>query len=261
MNTTALLFSTALAFAANVQDAAPQPGQVEDQDSAQAQMGLAQDSQTPPADLETDPLDVPIEIEPVEGQLNLADAANRAEAYLRAMTTMRARFEQIAADQTLTTGVLEIARPGRARFDYDDPNPVLVVADGATVAIADFDLETIDRAPIGATPLRFLLDEELNLVATGAVIDASRYDGRLYVSLEDPEGEVEGRLTLVFDDPDPDNADQMVFAGWYAIDALGGLTEVRLTQLETGMRISPRQFILDDEDVIGGDDRRRRRGR
>lgn len=253
MNTTALLFSAALALTANVQDVAPQPVQVEDQQPASVQ---------PEAEpVEADDLVAPIEVEPAPALISLEDAAQRVESYLTGMSTLRARFEQIASDQTITTGVLEIARPGRARFDYDDPSPVLVVADGAMVAIADFDLETIDRAPISATPLRFLLDEELALTESGAVIDAGHYDGRLYVSVEDPQGEIEGRLTLMFDDPDPDNPDLMAFAGWYAIDALGGLTEVRLTEVETGMRISPRQFVLDDEDVTGGDDRRRRRGR
>lgn len=261
MNTTALLFSAALTLTANVQDAAPQPAQAEDPSSVPVQARSEPETALETAEPVEAELDAPIDVDPAPEPITIEDAANRAEAYLMGMRTLRARFEQIAADQSITTGVLEISRPGRARFDYDDPNPVLVVADGATVAIADFDLETIDRAPIGATPLRFLLDEDLALTETGAVVDAGHYDGRLYVSLEDPQGEVEGRLTLVFDDPEPDNPDSMVFAGWYAIDALGGLTEVRLTDVETGMRISPRQFVLDDDDVMGGDDRRRRRGR
>ena len=105
-----------------------------------------------------------------------------------------------------------------------------------------------------------MLEADLDLAGSGAVVDAGRYDGRLYVTLEDPEGEVQGRLTLVFDDADPDAApDSMTLAGWYTVDAMGGLTEVSLSEVETDVRISPRQFILDDEDVMGGD--RRRRGR
>ncbi len=80
------------------------------------------------------------------------------------------------------------------------------------------------------------------------------------MTLEDPNGEIQGRLTLVFEDADPDAApNAMMLAGWYTVDAMGGMTEVRLSEIETGVRISPRQFILDDEDVMGGD--RRRRGR
>jgi hypothetical protein len=92
------------------------------------------------------------------------------------------------------------------------------------------------------------------------VADAGRADGRLYLTLVDPEGETDGRLTLIFEDPDPDRvAGEMVLAGWYAVDALGGLTEVRLSNVETGVEFNPRIFILDDEDVFGDDRRRGRR--
>jgi len=248
MDMTALLFSTALAVVASVQDAAPQPDAAAPQPVPET---------TEPV---SDPLSEPVDVAPAPVVITLEAGARRAQDWLSDLDTLRARFEQIAADASVSTGVLEIDRPGRARFDYDDPSPVLVVADGATVAIADFDLETLDRVPIGATPLRFLLNETLDLVESGAAVDAGHYDGRLYVTLEDPNAEVEGRLTLVFDDPDPQaSADTMTLAGWFAIDALGGLTEVRLSEVETGLRLSPRQFILDDEDVTGGD-RRRRRG-
>jgi len=237
MNTTAFLLSAALTLISG-----------------------AQQQTEAPAEALADPLPAAEAVEAAPGQISPEAGADRAQAWLEGLDTLRARFEQVAADNSQTAGVLEIDRPGKARFDYDDPNPVLVVADGSTVAIADFDLETIDRAPIGATPLRFLLDGELDLAGSGAVVDAGRYDGRLYVTLEDPEDEVEGRLTLVFDDATPDaGPETMALAGWYTVDAMGGLTEVKLTDVETGVRISPRQFILDDEDVMGGD--RRRRGR
>ena len=237
MNTTAFLLSAALTLISG-----------------------AQQHTEAPAEALAEPLPEAQAVETAPGQITPEVGADRAQAWLEGLDTLRARFEQIAADNSETAGVLEIDRPGRARFDYDDPNPVLVVADGSTVAIADFDLETIDRAPIGATPLRFLLEDDLDLAGSGAVVDAGRYDGRLFVTLEDPEGEVQGRLTLVFEDATPDaGPETMALAGWYAVDAMGGLTEVKLTEVETGVRISPRQFILDDEDVMGGD--RRRRGR
>lgn len=189
-----------------------------------------------------------------------AHSVARAEAWFEGLTTLRARFEQIAPDGSLTTGDVALSKPGRARFAYDAPTPVLMVADGSTVAIADFDLETIDRAPIASTPLRYVLGAGPALSETGAVTDAGHNRGRLYVSLADPDGETDVRLTLVFEDPDPAlPAETLQLAGWYAVDAMGGLTEVLLSDVETGMRLEPRLFVLDDEDVIP--DRRRSRRR
>lgn len=184
----------------------------------------------------------------------------RAIDWLAATQTLEARFEQIGPDGTVTTGDLALERPGKIRFDYDDPSPILLVADGSTVAIADFDLETVDRAPISATPLRFLLGDLDTLQADGAIAEAGYSRDRLYVTLVDPEGEIDGRVTLVFEDPDQlAPAETMSFIGWYALDAMGGMTELRLSELNTEVRFDPRLFILDDEDVTGRDRRSRRR--
>lgn len=191
-----------------------------------------------------------------------AALTTRVEAWFEGLTTLSARFEQIGPDGSVIGGELALSRPGRARFDYDDPSPILLVADGSTVAIADFDLETIDRVPLGATPLAPLLSGDERLSATGAVEQAGWLDGTLYLTVIDPEGEDDSRLTLIFEDPDQEApATAMVLSGWYAVDALGGLTEVRLTAVETGVSFDPRLFILDDEDVLDQDDRRTRRRR
>lgn len=256
MNTTALFLSAALAFFTGAQDSDPQPGPeadasvpVQEVDGAAASV----DADTPPEQLDD------VDYEALRAEAVARETA-RAQAWFDELDTLRADFLQFAPDGSQTSGVLSLDRPGRARFDYDDPSPILLVADGSTVAVADFELETLDRVPLGATPLAPLLSADETLAETGAVADAGRADGRLYLTLVDPEGETDGRLTLIFDDPDTNRvATEMVLAGWYAVDALGGLTEVRLSNVETGVDFNPRLFILDDEDVFADDRRRGRR--
>jgi outer membrane lipoprotein-sorting protein len=192
------------------------------------------------------------------GEQRAADIA-RADAWFAALDTLQARFVQFAPNGTESNGDLALDRPGRVRFDYDDPSPILLVADGSTVALADFDLETIDRVPLSATPLRHVLGSE-PLNASEAVSDVNRADGRIYITLVDPEGETDGRLTLIFHDAKPDEAaTTMTLEGWYVVDAMGGLTELRLSDVTRNEDLNPRLFILDDEDVMGDDRRRGRR--
>jgi outer membrane lipoprotein-sorting protein len=299
MNMTALLLSTALALFTGAQDAAPKLAALAKSDAfAVTTVQEASDpAAEPEADPDTgdqaeppameqavepdrervelqaetqpatvaeaeagalDPLPEPEMIESASAEVQADSGARRAAAWFDGLETMRARFLQTAPDGTMSAGELSLQRPGRARFDYDDPSPILLVADGATVAIADFQLETIDRAPIRNTPLRFLLSGTDQLF--DSVTEAGRSGGRLYVTLVDPDAEVDGRLTLVFDDPDPASpAVDMALAGWFAVDAMGGLTEVNLTEAERGVSFDPRLFILDDEDVIVDDRRTRRR--
>ncbi|XBQ17303.1 MAG: outer-membrane lipoprotein carrier protein LolA [Oceanicaulis sp.] len=223
---------------------------------AEAEAEPQSESQGEPA--EAEPLPAPETVAAQTGPQMSETEAARARAWFEGVQTLRGRFTQISPDGSQTAGDLALQRPGRVRFDYDDPSPVLLVADGATVAIADFDLETVDRAPISATPLRFLLGDSEAIEA--AVTEAGRAQGKLYITLTDPDGEVDGRLTLVFADPDASApAEAMVLEGWYAVDAMGGLTEVSLTGLERGVRLDPRLFVLDDEDVQADDRRRGRR--
>ncbi|MEQ8432924.1 MAG: outer membrane lipoprotein carrier protein LolA [Oceanicaulis sp.] len=281
---TALLLSTALAFFTGAQDAAPKLAALAKSDAfavtTAQEAGPAPEPETgdqsePPLmeqavepERETveqqgetealDPLPEPEAVDSASAEVQADSGARRAAAWFDGLETMRTRFIQTAPDGTMSAGELSLQRPGRARFDYDDPSPILLVADGATVAIADFQLETIDRAPIRNTPMRFLLSGTDQLFES--VTEAGRQGGRLYVTLVDPDAEVDGRLTLVFDDPDPSApASEMALAGWFAVDAMGGLTEVNLTETERGVSFDPRLFILDDDDVIADDRRTRRR--
>lgn len=181
----------------------------------------------------------------------------RALEIFAAITTMEGRFRQINPDGSVNEGALALSRPGRVRFAYDAPSPLLIVADGSTVAIADSALETVDRAPIRSTPLRWLLAPADELERSGAIVETGRFDNQLYVTLVDPEGEAEGRVTLVLDDTDPAApASTVALNGWYAVDSLGSVTQVSLSEVRLGERADPRLFILDD-DMFSS----RRRGR
>ena len=235
-------------------------------------------SQEPPANepIPVDPIEETQEVAPSvadEGPALLQDqnalrearaalqaaSVARADAWFAELDTLQARFLQYSSNGTEIGGDIALDRPGRVRIDYDDPSPILMVADGTTVALADFELETIDRVPLSATPLRYVLGQDA-LDATDAVTEVNRADDRIYITLVDPEGETEGRLTLVFHDPEPEAAaTSMMLEGWLAIDVMGGLTEVRLSEATLNERLEPRLFILDDEDVIGSDRRRGRR--
>ena len=68
--------------------------------------------------------------------------------YINGLRSLSARFEQRRHDET--GGLLEVAqgecrieRPGRFRWQYEDPYPQLIVSDGARLWIYDEDLEQV----------------------------------------------------------------------------------------------------------------------
>ncbi len=161
--------------------------------------------------------------------------------------TAQGRFFQIGADFSEAAGDFYLRRPGRIRFDYDDPNPLLIIADGATVAIEDADLETQDRVPLAATPLAMLLDDDLDFKTEANVLEVQQANGVIGLTLEDRSGENEGVLTVFLDEGD------YSIVAWRAEDPAGGVTSVQLAGVETGVRLNPRLFRIED---INADDER-----
>ena len=208
-------------------------------------MGLQLSAAAPASEPDVSaPVVVAIEsIEGAERDALLADIS----ASLGQIETAKGRFFQIGADFSEAEGDFYLRRPGRARFDYDDPNPLLIIADGATVAIEDSDLETQDRVPLATTPLAMLLDDELDFQTEATVLEMRRANGVIALTLEDKSGENEGLLTVFLDDSKYD------IVAWRIEDAAGGITSVQLAGMETGIRLNPRLFRIED---INADDER-----
>ncbi|MEM9938630.1 MAG: outer membrane lipoprotein carrier protein LolA [Pseudomonadota bacterium] len=161
---------------------------------------------------------------------------------LSAAQTAKGKFQQVNADGSVSSGSFALRRPGRVRFDYDDPTPILIVSDGATVAMEDRDLETVDRIPLASTPLGLLLDDRLDFDEEVDVINVFRNEERISVTVQDATGEVEGDLTMVF------AAGTYDLLGWLTLDANFQTTVVELSDVEQNIRLNPRLFRIDEDE-------------
>ncbi|MEM7493335.1 MAG: outer-membrane lipoprotein carrier protein LolA [Pseudomonadota bacterium] len=176
------------------------------------------------------------------GTANYDALLKRAQASLSGAKTASGRFLQANSDGSIYSGAFALSRPGKLRFDYDDPVPVLIVSDGTTVAMEDRDLETIDRVPLGTTPLGLILDDELVVTDDIIINGIIERDITFEIIVEDATGEMLGTLTMVFSK----TTNELI--GWRTVDAERSVTRVSLIDVETNQRINPRQFILRDAD-------------
>ena len=176
----------------------------------------------------TDPRNVP------------ADLA-RVDAAMNSTVSFSGRFAQYASDGSFAQGQVYIKRPGKLRFEYDAPNPLLIVSDGVTLTQQDKALETIDRVPLSATPLNFFLKENINLAQDTEVTSLIKTYNEWRVTARDGSGEMDGAITMVYD------ANNLALKEWIIIDSFGGETKVILSDLKYNERINPRLFVLRDE--------------
>ena len=121
---------------------------------------------------------------PMPAALSARDQADiaRVEAYLNTIRTLKARFQQIAPDGSISGGTAWIDRPERMRFQYDPPAPFLLVAGHGLLVFNDRQLQQTSNIPIGRTPLGLLLSDNLKLSGDVTVTGVTRLPGQLQVT-------------------------------------------------------------------------------
>jgi len=190
---------------------------------------------------ETEPAPAPVQNGDVPSDQWPAILAD-ASAALSDAKTAKGRFFQTNVDGSVVSGTFALNRPGRMRFEYDAPTPVLIVSDGTTVAMEDTDLETVDRVPIGTTPLGLILSTQLDVDQDVNVLSVMQNSERIGIRVSDADSEMEGTLTMVFD------KETYALLGWLAVDGNLQTTVVDLVDVETNIRIDPRLFRLNEDD-------------
>jgi outer membrane lipoprotein-sorting protein len=90
------------------------------------------------------------------GSQNPIATLRRVEVYLNDIKTITANFTQVAPDGSLTSGKLFIKRPGKMRWQYDPPTPVLMLSSGNTLTFYDYELDQTTQVPLDDTLAGFI---------------------------------------------------------------------------------------------------------
>ncbi len=160
-----------------------------------------------------------------------------------AVRTLKGGFVQLGPDGQVDTGEFYLDKPGRMRFAYTPPNPVLIVSDGSTVAVANRTLDTIDHYPVWSTPLDLILSTDLDLKRNPSIAGISREPGQITVTARAHSDKINGNISIVFADPG------LELRQWTVVDAQGLSTTISLRNVQTGMALDPALFELPKADT------------
>jgi outer membrane lipoprotein-sorting protein len=176
------------------------------------------------------------------GSLNPEQRAiiDRVNNYLTGMQVLSGKFVQVGPDGRKTQGQFYISKPGKVRFEYDDPSPIELVADGTSVVVRDRKLATQDVYPLSQTPLRFLLADKVDLMKDSSLTAVYADDVFTTVVVEEKNGIVgTSRLMIMFD------AKNMQLKQWTVTDPQGYDTTVAVYNLDSTRRPDPNMFRID----------------
>ena len=165
---------------------------------------------------------------------------DRVNGYLSGVAVLSGKFVQVGPDGGRTQGDFYISKPGKVRFEYDEPSPIELIADGQSVVVRDRRLATQDVYPLSQTPLRFLLSNRVDLMKDTHLVAVYADDVFITVVVEEKNGIVgTSRLMIMFD------AKDMQLKQWTVTDPQGYDTTVAVYNLDTSKRPDPNMFRID----------------
>ena len=191
------------------------------------------------APLPADP-PVPKPVTPVLLTGSDADKAiQRADTFLSSAPTMVGDFVQTGADGRRAEGKIFVQKPGKLRFEYAAPAALEVISDGTSVAVNDRKLKTQQTYAIGQTPLKFLLQDKIDLKSDTQILNVLNSPEATMILLDDRTtfGGT-SRIRLIFDPV------TFELRQWQVRDPQGYETLVTLYNVDLKQKPDPKLFKI-----------------
>lgn len=175
---------------------------------------------------------------PLGGQALAQPAeAQQIADHFSSVKTMMGDFVQFGPGGEQTGGKFFIQRPGKVRFNYENPSTFKVTADGTSVVLENARMNTADLYSLGSTPLKLLLDERIDL-SGNKVQDVRQEADATTITLADRSVFGNSTITMMFD-PQSYELKQ-----WTIRDAQGKDTTVMIYNVQSGVTFDPSVFAI-----------------
>jgi outer membrane lipoprotein-sorting protein len=182
---------------------------------------------------------VPAAVVAVATAAAAADSADmaRLKAHITGVHTMTASFMQIDSRGRSVTGKMVLERPGKVRFEYSSGD-LLLVANGQTLTLVDYQVGQKSSWPLNRTPLGVLLSSSPDLKGRAQIVPSSNPN---VVSVRARDPSQYGSLTLVFLRSGSAPGGLQLY-GWTAIDGQNRRTTVKLSDVRYNVSVPASAF-------------------
>ena len=181
----------------------------------------------------------PLAIVAIAAPAAAADSADmaRLKAHIGSVRTMTANFVQTDSRGRSAAGTMQLKRPGRVRFEYGSGD-LLLVANGKTLTIVDYQVGQKSSYPLNRTPLGVLLSSSPDLKGRAKIVPSQ--DSHV-VSVQARDPTQYGSLTLVFL-RSASAPGGLALYGWTAVDAQNRRTTVKLSNVRYNVAVPESAF-------------------
>jgi outer membrane lipoprotein-sorting protein len=168
-----------------------------------------------------------------------ADSADmaRLKAHISGVHTMTATFTQTDSRGRSSAGRMVLERPGKVRFQYGSGD-LLLVANGKTLTLIDYQVGQKSSWPLNRTPLGVLLSSSPDLKGRAQIVPSS---DPYVVSVRARDPSQYGSPTLVFLRSGSAPGGLQLY-GWTAIDGQNRRTTVKLSNVRYNVAVPGGSF-------------------
>ena len=173
-----------------------------------------------------------------------AGTLTAVQSHLKSTSSMTADFVQTDRNGQKLSGKLTLKRPGKIRFQYQKGVPLLIVGDGSSLTMIDYEVRQVQRWPVKNSPLGALLDPDRDLTKYARVVPTGSNDV-LSVEVKDPKRPEYGTITMVFvrDGSAPGG---LQLRGWVALDSQNNRTRIDLSNQQFNVAVADSAFKWTD---------------
>jgi outer membrane lipoprotein-sorting protein len=161
----------------------------------------------------------------------------KLKAHIAAVHTMTANFVQTDSRGRSAAGTMQLKRPGKVRFEYGSGD-LLLVANGKTLTVVDYQVGQKSSYPLNRTPLGVLLSSSPDLKGRATIMPETNSK---IVSVRARDPAQYGSLTLVFLRSGSAPGGLQLY-GWTAIDAQNRRTTVKLSNVRYNVGVPESAF-------------------
>ncbi len=158
------------------------------------------------------------------------------DARINTQETMQSRFVQLDGLGGFLEGTVSWRRPDQARFEYDPPSPLLLIASGTFFIEVDRELEQVTYYPQVDSIASYLLAKDMLQNPKLAISDLDVELDMIHISVFERSEPENGVIMLSF------NADTLDLQRWTILNPDGTSTTVRLVNPQYNIPLEEKIF-------------------
>lgn len=150
-----------------------------------------------------------------------------------------AQFRQTNTNGSYSSGTFYLKKPGKIRWQYDPPTPIVIVSNGPQITYYDYELEQISYVSLDGALASILSEKNINFLSEELEILEAGFDKEeSHITIMQKDRPEEGKVTFVF------KREGAVLKDMIVENAAKQVTHIMLTDHHYNVALQDHLFII-----------------